>query len=87
MIVRDDLQLAHSYTKIGELEKETDSAKLVAALKSLYQGVEMTTKTFDATMSRFDIKQFNPLGEHFDPNFHEAMFAAPDPTKKAGTII
>lgn len=47
----------------------------------------MTSKTFDATMARFDIKQFNPLGENFDPNYHEAMFAAPDPTKKAGTII
>lgn len=46
----------------------------------------MTAKTFDATMGRYDIKAFNPLNEPFDPNYHEAMFVVPDPTKKAGTI-
>ena len=28
-----------------------------------------------------------PLGEKFDPNFHDAMFEAPDATREAGTVM
>ena len=27
-----------------------------------------------------------PIDEKFDPNFHNALFEMPDPTKEAGTI-
>ena len=52
----------------------------------MYKGVEMTAKSFDTTMAWYDINQFIPLGEMFDPNLHEAMYLFPDPSKKAGTI-
>ena len=28
-----------------------------------------------------------PLGEKFDPNYHDAMFEAPDAAKEAGTVM
>lgn len=32
------------------------------------------------------LKVFDPMGEKFDPNLHEALFEIPDPTKPSGTI-
>lgn len=46
----------------------------------------MTAHSFDNTMKRFDVQSFDPLGEAFDPNFHEAMFMINDLDKKAGTV-
>lgn len=31
--------------------------------------------------------RIEPLGEKFDPNFHDAMFEAPDATREAGTVM
>ena len=31
----------------------------------------------DKTLKRFDVEQFEPLGEKFDPNLHEAVFMMP----------
>ena len=32
------------------------------------------------------MEQYNPSGEKFDPNLHQAMFEVPDPTKEAGMV-
>lgn len=46
----------------------------------------MTSTVMDACLKRFHVVQFNPKGEKFDPNQHEAVFTIPDPTKEANTI-
>ena len=37
----------------------------------------MTIDVMDKTLSRFDVVQFEPIGEKFDPAIHEAMFMMP----------
>ena len=37
----------------------------------------MTTEVMDRTLKTFDVVQFDPLGEKFDPNLHEAVFMIP----------
>lgn len=32
------------------------------------------------------VEQYNPLGEKFDPNFHNALFEVPDGTKEVGHV-
>jgi molecular chaperone GrpE len=32
------------------------------------------------------VEQYNPAGEKFDPNLHQAMFEVPDGTKEAGLV-
>ena len=83
--VRDQLEMAMNHTKIDELDPENSEA-FQEALKQLYNGVDMTAKTFDSVMNRFEVKSFDPIGDKFDPTWHEAMFMIPDKDKKAGTV-
>ena len=43
------------------------------AVKPLLEGVELTQKTLVDTLAKFNVVQLNPLGEPFDPQFHQAM--------------
>lgn len=46
----------------------------------------MTSTVMDAVLKRFNVIQFNPKGEKFDPNWHEAVFVLNDPSKDNNTI-
>lgn len=83
--VRDSLQLAINYTQKVDIEKE-EIEKLRIEFKNLCNGVTMTSTVFDKTMKRFNVEEFNPVGEKFDPNFHEAVAMIDDPTKEPGTV-
>jgi len=56
-------------------------------LKSLIDGVDLTTRDFNAALGRHGVKKLEPLGEKFDPNFHQAMFEAPDESVPSGTVV
>lgn len=58
-----------------------------SALKNLYDGVIMTQKTLDACFKRFGMSQYDPIGEKFDPNLHEALFKVKIDGKKSGTVF
>ena len=38
----------------------------------------MTTVVMDKVLGKFDVKQFDPLGDKFDPNIHDAVFMIPE---------
>ena len=42
-------------------------------VKPIAEGVELTLKRFVDAMKKFKIEVLNPLGEPFDPQFHQAM--------------
>lgn len=58
-----------------------------AALASLLSGVELTEREFLGTLEKHNIRRIAPLGERFDPNFHQAMFELPDTGKEPGTVV
>ena len=37
-------------------------------------------------LEKHGVKKFEPLGEKFDPNLHQAMFEMPDPSRPVGTV-
>ena len=57
------------------------------ALKNLMAGVEATERQLLATFDRFGIKKIEPLGQAFDPNFHQVMTEIDAPDKPAGTVV
>lgn len=58
-----------------------------AALKTLVDGVAATERQLLAAFERHGVTRIEPVGEAFDPNFHQAMFELPGTGKPAGTIV
>jgi molecular chaperone GrpE len=56
------------------------------AVKTLIEGVELTEKEMLRSLEKHGVKKLDPLGKHFDPNFHEAIFQVPDPSVPRGTV-
>ncbi|KAJ7219280.1 GrpE-domain-containing protein [Mycena pura] len=56
-------------------------------LRELYTGVEMTQRQLLQTLFKYHVKPFDPTGDTFDPNRHEALYQAPIPGKTPGTVI
>jgi molecular chaperone GrpE len=55
-------------------------------LKSLLEGVELTERELLKVLEKHGIKKFEPIGEKFDPNLHQAMYEVPDPSFPHGTV-
>ncbi|KAL5533340.1 MGE1 [Sanghuangporus sanghuang] len=56
-------------------------------LRELHHGVEMTHRLLLQTLFKYGVKPFDPTGDAFDPNRHEALYQVPIPGKKPGTVI
>lgn len=78
--VADDLERAIESVK--EIDFETNDA-----MKTLYDGVELTLRSLTQIFSRNGIERFDPLGEKFDPTMHEAMFEVPNSENESGIVV
>jgi molecular chaperone GrpE len=56
------------------------------AVKALIDGVELTERELLKALEKNGVRKFEPQGERFDPNLHQAMFELPDPSIPAGTV-
>lgn len=78
-----ELENAHKYAIekfINELLPVIDSMELgqqatqsATDVNTLKEGVDMTLNMFFQLLEKFDIESLNPVGDHFDPQFHQAM--------------
>lgn len=57
------------------------------ALKNLIVGIEATERQLLASLERYGVRKMEPLGQVFNPNFHQVMVEVQDPTQSAGTIV
>jgi molecular chaperone GrpE len=83
---RDMLTVADNLARALDSLSDEARANADGPLKSLIEGVELTTRDFTAALGRHGVKKLEPLGEKFDPNFHQAMFEAPNEELPAGTV-
>lgn len=79
----------------GELLAVKDSLEAAlstgenASVESLKSGVELTLKQLVSVFERNSIREINPLGERFDPNYHQAISmveAEGEPNTVAGVL-
>lgn len=56
------------------------------ALSALIEGVEMTERGLEQTMTKFGVRRVETKGQKFDPSFHQAMFEAEVPDAQPGTV-
>jgi len=71
--------------KEGADPKE-EADKLRGLLKGLLDGVGATERVLLHVFKMNGLEQYNPEGEKFDPNLHNALFEVPDPSKEPGTV-
>jgi molecular chaperone GrpE len=57
------------------------------ASKAIYEGVELTLKSFVSTVDKFGLKEVNPQGEAFNPEHHQAIGMQPSPEFPANTVM
>jgi molecular chaperone GrpE len=69
------------------LENCPETDELPIPVQSLISGIEMTERELLAVFERQGIEVINPLGEKFDPHFHQAMAEVADPAQDNGTIL
>jgi molecular chaperone GrpE len=55
--------------------------------KALVDGVELTERELLKVLERNGVKKFDPKGEKFDPNLHQAMFEVPDAKVPSGSVV
>jgi molecular chaperone GrpE len=59
---------------IDNLERAIQAADVEnEVVKPIVEGVELTHKTFIDTAAKFGLKEINPEGQPFNPEFHQAM--------------
>jgi molecular chaperone GrpE len=58
---------------IDNLDRALEHAKASTDVESFRQGVAITRKLFEDTLSKHGVKGFTAVGQPFDPRFHEAM--------------
>lgn len=78
-----DVSNAHKYAQdkllnallpvVDSLERAIEACQNNEVNKVILEGVELTLKLFLDTLEKQGLKQLNPKGEVFDPNFHEAI--------------
>jgi molecular chaperone GrpE len=83
---RDTLGVADN---MNRALKQLDSGlreKADAGIKALLDGVELTERELLNVLEKHGVRRFEPQGEKFDPNLHQAMYETPDPSVPAGTV-
>lgn len=56
-------------------------------VKGVVTGIETVQKEMLRTFEKHGIRKIEPIGEPFNPHFHEVIFEAPVPGKPPGTVI
>ncbi|EGP09354.1 heat shock protein GrpE [Bradyrhizobiaceae bacterium SG-6C] len=84
---RDVLDIADNLQRALDAVPAEAREAADAGLKSLIEGVEITEKSLLKALEKNGVQKLDPLGEKFNPNFHQAMYEVPDSSVPAGTVV
>ena len=94
-----DVENAHKYALdkfssdllpvIDSLERAIDAADSVEAeaVQSMKDGVELTLKMFVDALKKHGVEQVDPMGQPFNPEFHQAMSMVPNPDMEPNSVM
>jgi len=83
---RDMLTVVDNLARALEHVPAEVRASADPSIRSVIEGVELTARDLEAVLVRHGVKKLDPKGQKFDPNFHQAIFEAPDETVPSGTV-
>src|SRR3990167_1724193 len=94
-----DVENAHKYALdkfsadllavVDSLERALEAAGQIdiEAVKGMKDGIELTLKMFIDTLAKHGVQQVNPLGQPFNPEFHQAMSMVPNPDLAPNSVM
>ncbi|OWV96251.1 molecular chaperone GrpE [Rhizobium sp. R72] len=84
---RDMLAVSDNLRRAIDAIPEEAKAAADAGLTTLIEGVEMTERSMLSALERHGVRKLEPVGQKFDPNFHQAMFEVPNPDVPNNTVV
>jgi molecular chaperone GrpE len=84
-LARDLLPVADNLRRA--LDSVDGQAQQEPAVAALLTGIQATERELVTALERRGIRKIAPMGEKFDPNFHQAMFEVPTDEQPAGTVV
>jgi molecular chaperone GrpE len=72
---------------IDNLERALQSGAEPAAHEALTRGVELVLEELRAKLAGAGVQAFDPKGEKFDPQLHEALSTQPDEGTESGIVL
>jgi len=94
-----DVENAHRYALdkfsadllpiVDSLERALDAAAQIdnEAVKGMRDGIELTLKMFVDTLAKHGVQQLNPVGQPFNPEFHQAMSMVPNAEMAPNSVL
>jgi molecular chaperone GrpE len=84
---RDVLSVSDNMDRALATAEEDHLKEATEPVKNLVAGVEMTRRELLNVFERHGIKRVDPMGEKFDPHFHQAVFEVPTNEQPPGTVV
>ncbi|HEX2512600.1 MAG TPA: nucleotide exchange factor GrpE [Xanthobacteraceae bacterium] len=84
---RDVLGIADNMQRALDAARQELSGSTDPGVKTLLEGVELTERELLKALERNGVKRFDPQGEKFDPNLHQAMYEVPDESVPSGMVM
>jgi len=84
---RDMLAVSDNLRRALEAVPAEARAAADAGLSTLIEGVEMTERSMQSALERHGVRMLEPVGQKFDPHFHQAMFEVPNPDVPNNTVV
>ena len=82
----DNLDRALSMVPEEKLKASEKSDEL-QDLANLHEGLKMTESILMNTLKKHGLERFDPTGDKFNPNEHEATFMSPQQDKEDNTVF
>ena len=95
-----DVEAAHKFgqeklmgalvTVVDNLERASTSATAAAAspaASAIAEGVDLSLQQFIDTLARFGVETLDPVGQPFDPQFHQAMSMVENPNMEPNSVM
>lgn len=82
----DNLDRALSMVSQDKL-KAAEKSEELQDLANLYEGLKMTENILMNTLKKHGLERFDPLGEKFNPNEHEAVTMMKQENKENNTVF
>lgn len=72
---------------LDNLERALQSARGEATLEGVVEGIDMIVRMFRGVLEKAGVRTIEPLGEEFDPNYHQAVQQVEDWDGRENVVV